>query len=122
MTPTLNLTPTPTRTLTPTVNQASLVADAADAVGNSYNMRVPLEEDAEDDHDDDEDDGVEPEIPDRQMMKKLHGMMLDKANAKGKKKKKKADNPSVAPGLEGSKSASTGKLPGSRSSGRRDLE
>jgi len=101
---------------------ASLVADAADAVGNSYNMRVPLDEGDEDDNDDDDDDGVEPEIPDRQMMKKLHGMMLDKANAKGKKKKKKADNPSVAPGLEGSKSASTGKLPGSRSSGRRDLE
>jgi hypothetical protein len=54
------------------------------------------------------------------MMKKLHGMMLDKANAKGKKKKKKAESPSVAPGLEGSKSAS--RLPGSRSSGRRDLE
>ena len=34
-------------------------------------------------------DGLEPEIPDRAMMKKLHGMMLDKANAKGKKKKKK---------------------------------
>jgi len=101
---------------------ASLVGDAADAAGNSYNMRVPLDEDAEDDDDDDDDDGVEPEIPDRQMMKKLHGMMLDKANAKGKKKKKKADNPSVAPGLEGGKSASTGKLPGSRSSGRRDLE
>ena len=63
---------------------------------------------------------MEPEIPDRQMMKKLHGMMLDKANAKGKKKKKKPEGPSVAPGLEGSKSAS--RLPGSRSSGRRDLE
>ena len=44
----------------------------------------------------------------------------EKANAKGKKKKKKPKGPSVAPGLEGSKSAS--RLPGSRSSGRRDLE
>ena len=57
------------------------------------------------------------------MMKKLHGMMLDKANAKGKKKKRKErDNPSVAPGLEKGQSKSAGTLPGSRSSGRRDLE
>jgi len=56
-------------------------------------------------------------------MKKLHGMMLDKANAKGKKKKRKErDNPSVAPGLEKGQSKSAGTLPGSRSSGRRDLE
>ena len=99
---------------------ASLLAEGAEGVGNSYNMRVPLDDDDEEEDDEEEDDGVEPEIPDRQMMKKLHGMMLDKANAKGKKKKKKPEGPSVAPGLEGSKSAS--RLPGSRSSGRRDLE
>ena len=99
---------------------ASLLAEGAEGVGNTYNMRVPLDEDEEDEDEEEEDDGVEPEIPDRQMMKKLHGMMLDKANAKGKKKKKKPEGPSVAPGLEGSKSAS--RLPGSRSSGRRDLE
>ena len=99
---------------------ASLLAEGAEGVGNTYNMRVPLDDDEEEDDEEEEDDGVEPEIPDRQMMKKLHGMMLDKANAKGKKKKKKAEGPSVAPGLEGSKSAS--RLPGSRSSGRRDLE
>jgi hypothetical protein len=43
--------------LTLTFDQASLVGDAADAAGNSYNMRVPLDDDAEDDDDDDDDDG-----------------------------------------------------------------
>merc|ERR1740139_1984103 len=100
---------------------SALVAEGAEAGGNSYNMRVPLDDDDDDDNDDD-DDSVEPEIPDRQMMKKLHGMMLDKANAKGKKKKKKfnAENPAA----DGGKHSPAGKqLPGSRSSaGRRDLE
>merc|ERR1711865_1133216 len=94
---------------------ASLVADAADAVGNSYNMRVPLDEGDEDDND----DGVEPEIPDRQMMKKLHGMMLDKANAKGKKRKKKFGSDT---GGDGAKRASSKQVAGSKSTGRRDLE
>ena len=53
-----------------------------------YNVRVTLI-DSPDMEDDDTDDGVEPEIPDRTMMKKMHGMMLDKANAKGKKRRKR---------------------------------
>ena len=91
-------------------------------VGSSYNMRVPLADvDADDDDDDDDEDGVEPEIPDRQMMKKLHGMMLDKANAKGKRKKKKFVE---SPGGEGGKPKPGGQLVlGTRSTaGRRDME
>ena len=53
-----------------------------------YNVRVTLV-DSPDMDDDDDDDGVEPEIADRTMMKKMHGMMLDKANAKGKKRRKR---------------------------------
>jgi len=65
--------------------------DALAAVhdGGAYNVRVALPGEEEEDEDEDEDEGLEPEIPDRQMMKKLHGMMLDKANAKGKKKRRK---------------------------------
>eukprot|EP00908_Phaeocystis_cordata_P017239 Transcript_28569.p1 GENE.Transcript_28569~~Transcript_28569.p1 ORF type:complete len:374 (+),score=152.52 Transcript_28569:757-1878(+) len=91
-------------------------------VSSSYNMRVPLADvDADDDDDDDDEDGVEPEIPDRQMMKKLHGMMLDKANAKGKRKKKKFVE---SPGGEGGKPKPGGQLVlGTRSTaGRRDME
>ena len=48
-------------------------------------------------------------------MKKLHGMMLDKANAKGKKKKKKF-------GADGTADGAAPKPKGSRSTGQRNLE
>ena len=104
------------------------VTAGAEAGVNSYNLRVPLDGDDEEDEDEEEDDegdsddGVEPAIPDRQQMKKMHGMMLDKANAKGKKKKKKGN--AESPTHEGAESASKPlpALPGSRSAGRRDLE
>ena len=91
---------------------AAASADADDAEAS---------DDDDDDDDDDDEDGVEPEIPDRQMMKKLHGMMLDKANAKGKRKKKKFVE---SPGGEGGKPKPGGQLVlGTRSTaGRRDME
>jgi hypothetical protein len=74
-------------------SSASLLASTlgGEANASGYNVRVTLDGSPapEDEDDEDEEDGLEPEIPDRAMMKKLHGMMLDKANAKGKKKKKK---------------------------------
>ena len=89
-----------------------------------FNVRVALADNEEDD-DDDEEEGVEPEIPDRAMMKKMHGMMLDKANAKGKKKRRKfaadAEKPQAP---KGKPAAGTGyNAAGSRSVGRRgDIE
>ena len=78
-----------------------------EANASGYNVRVTLDGSPapEDEDDEDEEDGLEPEIPDRAMMKKLHGLMLDKANAKGKRKKKKfgkgddaaAASPAAAP-------------------------
>merc|ERR1712061_275104 len=73
------------------IDRPRTAPDALAAVhdGGAYNVRVALPGEEDDDEDEDEDEGLEPEIPDRQMMKKLHGMMLDKANAKGKKKRRK---------------------------------
>ena len=85
-----------------------------EANASGYNVRVTLDGSPapEDEDDEDEEDGLEPEIPDRAMMKKLHGMMLDKANAKGKKKKKKFET-------GGAPAAAAPKGAGSRGSRRR---
>ena len=94
--------------------------ELASDVANAYNLRVAVatDDEGDDDDDDDDDDGVEPEIPDRQMMKKLHGMMLDKANAKGKKRKKKFG----ADAVEGGKPGKPKGVAGARSTGQRGLE
>jgi len=84
-----------------------------------YNVRVTLQNDDDGDDDDDDDDGMEPEIPDREMMKKMHGMMLDKANNKGKKRRKRFGANANAPGAASAKSFTAA---GSRSTGRRGLD
>merc|ERR1719382_1013876 len=78
--------------------------------GGVYNVRVALPGE-EEEEEEEEEEGLEPEIPDRQMMKKLHGMMLDKANAKGKKKRRKFGSEGggeKVPAKGGGKTSTTG--------------
>lgn len=102
------------------VETASLNERHGDA-STGYNVRVTLQHDDDDGGDDDDDDGIEPDIPDREMMKKMHGMMLDKANNKGKKRRKRFGTDANAPGAAraGAKPAAA---TGSRSTGRRGLD
>jgi len=66
---------------------------------NGPNLRIHLQVEDQDEEEEDDDD-PDGDIPDRMMMKKQHGLLLDKANAKGKRRKKK---------LEGGKAAPAGK-------------
>merc|ERR1719382_1219934 len=91
--------------------------------GGVYNVRVALPGE-EEEEEEEEEEGLEPEIPDRQMMKKLHGMMLDKANAKGKKKRRKfaTDGGAEKSPLKGVKASAPTQAAGSRSVRRGELE
>mmetsp|Transcript_26634 Transcript_26634/g.58382 ORF Transcript_26634/g.58382 Transcript_26634/m.58382 type:complete len:567 (+) Transcript_26634:272-1972(+) len=90
---------------------------------SGFNVRVSVRDHEEDEEETDEsDDGAaSPDVPDREMMKKMHGMMLEKANSKGKKKRKKFG---AERGANGDADASPSRMhaAGSRSVGRRDLE
>eukprot|EP00967_Tisochrysis_lutea_P156022 scaffold313592_cov27-Tisochrysis_lutea.AAC.2 len=63
----------------------------------TYNLRVHLSAEEEEEEDDDDDDDMDGEIPDRMMVKKQHDILMDKANAKGRRRKKRFDGGKAAP-------------------------
>lgn len=54
---------------------------------SGYNIRVHLPEEEFEEDEEDEEDGFEADIPDRKQMKKLNGIMLDKATKKVTKRR-----------------------------------
>merc|ERR1711988_80220 len=87
---------------------------------NVYNCRVELDpQEDEESSDEGSDDGLAQEIPDREMMKKLHGMLMDKASNKSKKRRRRnfaSGDGQATPSTEKAKGSGTR---GTRSMGRR---
>ncbi len=97
---------------------AAQLHPAADGGAANYNVRVALDEYDEGDDDDDDDlDALEADVMGREQMKKSAMGMLDKAAAKGKKKKKGGKF-----GAEAGKPSPGGATKGAASRGVRAME